>query len=294
MPTGQNFSLPTQTKRRKTPATVYSLDRVGLEKHNSNKTKWPKSPIALHRTSEEDFDEDVRGKRSYVKKLLKKKCVKIKRRKHDLPSNIQEEPEIKPVSILKIGLENLNLKSTGIHGKLVRKKDHDEILEKNSDKKPDLELRLSKKIWQLMSRDMFPNLDDEKQVGKIQVTDAEMRKYIISVIKKYNKKDVKRYNAPIVTQTRKGSLKSKSYYDYGKQNDQSDKKRAIKRKVRRQIWQWTKNAIKNNEHWSQILAENHVAIDNINIDEMDLSVIDVDALGIENKLLKRTILWLLK
>lgn len=284
--------MPTQTKRRPLPKQVYSLERVELEKPHLNKTKWPKSPITDQKTS--DKIVNVREKnRNYVQKYIKEKCVKVKRRKHDLPANLQEICQSKPSGMQLIGSENTTKKYSGIHGKFVKQKNHTEMSNKNNDHKPDLELRLSTKIWQLMNRDIFPNLNDEKFAGKIHVTDSEMKKYIISVIKKYNKKDIKRrFNSPQNTQTRKGNIKSTPFN--AKRDESSDKKTAIKRKVRRQIWQWTKTAIKNNEHWSQILADNHVAIDNINIDQMDLSVIDVDALGIENKILKRTIVWLLK
>ncbi|CAH0590211.1 unnamed protein product [Chrysodeixis includens] len=220
--TGANFALPTQTKRKKVPETVYSLDRV------EHYTKRAKSPIA--ETS--DKVDNLRQNYSKVQKLIKEKCIKIKRRKHDLPANIpvQEKCEPKPIGILKMGTQNINNKRTGIHGKFVKKNNYYEMKSKISNNKPDLELRLSTKIWQLMSRDInFPNLDDEKHTGKINVTDEEMRKYIISVIEKYNKKDVKRYNPPMVTQTCKGSLNSTSYYD--KHVDQIDKKKAIKSKI---------------------------------------------------------------
>ncbi|KAJ0174083.1 hypothetical protein K1T71_010229 [Dendrolimus kikuchii] len=69
---------------------------------------------------------------------------------------------------------------------------------------------------------------------------------------------------------------------------------SIKRILRKQLWELSKSSIKGSNHWNSLLAKNNIDIDNINIDKIDLSLINVDALGIQNKLLKRTVTWLLK
>ena len=140
--------------------------------------------------------------------------------------------------------------------------------------KRSLEPRFSTKIWQILS----PNSGD-----LIQATDSVTKKYIISVINRHNRKGKNRVPSQ-ATQTSKETLGS----------NYENRKTAIKHALRRPLWQLAKASIKHSEHWSKFLAANNIVLENINIDKFDLSLIDVDALGIENKLLKRTIMWLFK
>lgn len=148
--------------------------------------------------------------------------------------------------------------------------------------KSNVEYHLSTKIWQVLSHDLF-NSSDEDINDKFKATDSEMKNHILSVVRKYNKKESGKNN-DLSEETQASEHPSSS----------SASKRRMKQAVKRQLWQWAKNAIKNNEHWSKLFAENHIMLDNINIDKLDLSLIDLDALGIENKMLKRTLVWLFK
>lgn len=143
--------------------------------------------------------------------------------------------------------------------------------------KKSLEQRVTTKIWQILTRDMFL-LDHEKFNNQIQATNSETKKYIISVIKKCNNKELKKLYPSTLTQTDK----------------ESKRKGAIKCALRRRLWAVAKASIKHSKHWSQFLAENNIIVENINIDKFDLSLIDLEALGIENKVLKRTLTWLFK
>lgn len=70
--------------------------------------------------------------------------------------------------------------------------------------------------------------------------------------------------------------------------------RSLKLKVRKKLWDWSKHTLRDNERWSNLFKENAIDVDKINIDKLDLSLINMDALGIENKFVKRTVEWLLK
>lgn len=70
--------------------------------------------------------------------------------------------------------------------------------------------------------------------------------------------------------------------------------RSLKLKLRKQLWNWSKHTLKGNENFGKLFEENAIDVDKINIDKLDLSLINVDALPIENKLMKRTVEWLLK
>ena len=144
--------------------------------------------------------------------------------------------------------------------------------------KKSLEQRLTTKIWQILSRDMFL-LDHEQFNRQIQATNSETKKYIISVIKRCNNRELQKMYPSILTQTTK---------------EGKDHRGAIKCAVRRRLWAVAKASIKHSKHWSQFLAENNIILENINIDKFDLSLIDLEALGIENKMLKRTVTWLFK
>ncbi|CAB3234936.1 unnamed protein product [Arctia plantaginis] len=148
--------------------------------------------------------------------------------------------------------------------------------------KNNVEYNLSTKIWQVLSHDLFNSSDDDGD-DKFKATDSEMKNHILSVVRKYNKKEIDK-NSQFCDETQTREHPSSS----------SASKKKMKQAVKRQLWQWAKNAIKNNEHWSKLFAENHIMLDNINIDKLDLSLIDLEALGIENKMLKRTIVWLFK
>lgn len=69
---------------------------------------------------------------------------------------------------------------------------------------------------------------------------------------------------------------------------------ALRRQMRSQVWKMSKNTIKKNERWKKLFEDNHINIDRINAKALNRDVINVDALGIENKMLKSTITWLLK
>lgn len=255
----------------------------------SNKARRHKSPITDKRKQDKVIHVSERQPKS-VQRLNQEKTCNLKKRNHQDSDDAQKlRSQQKLIKVKrKKGLEKVSEDQNGVQGTPAHGYKRNKINIKNSsDSKQNLEFRLSSKIWQLMSRDFFPNLDNEKNAGLIGVTDSEMKRYIISVIKKYNKKELKRFNHPRVTQTSKQSVSSSRHRS-------RNKRKAIKRRVRRQLWQWVKTAIKNNEHWTKLLEDNNVAIDNINIDKIDLSLIDLDALGIENKLLKRTITWLFK
>lgn len=151
-----------------------------------------------------------------------------------------------------------------------------------SDQKKNIENRLTTKVWQILSRDIFL-LDHDKFNSQIQATNSETKQYIINVIKKCNTKEIKRLNRPKLTQTSKENSFANRY---------RSKKNAMKIAVRRRVWTLAKASMKRSKHWREFLAENHIIVENINIDKFDLSLIDLEALGIQNKLVKRTVTWL--
>ncbi|KAJ8717293.1 hypothetical protein PYW08_005692 [Mythimna loreyi] len=155
-----------------------------------------------------------------------------------------------------------------------------------SERKKSLERRITTKIWQILNRDMFL-LDHEKFNNHMQATNSETKQYIINVIKKCNDKKKKPLNQTKVTPLNRTKVTQTS-----KENRYRDKKRVMKTAVRRRVWALAKASIKRSKHWSQFLAENHIIVDNIDIDKLDLSFIDFEALEIENKILKRIITWL--
>lgn len=144
-----------------------------------------------------------------------------------------------------------------------------------------LKKQLSKRVWNLINREIHPNLVTDQQV----VDEDEVKNNFINMLRIWN--------ASIEPQT-KGASYSKRKSSYGIDHIDTSNNNSLKHKVRRQIWQWSKITLKNNEEWSDALAKNKIDIDNINIDRVDLSLINVDNLGIQSKILKRTAAWLLK
>ncbi|KAF9424887.1 hypothetical protein HW555_000188 [Spodoptera exigua] len=118
---------------------------------------------------------------------------------------------------------------------------------------------------------------------------SDSKKYILSLIKKCNNdnEDIKKKSPSRTTQTSTGSLSSNK-------SSKSKNTKTIKDRLRKQIWHWAKNSMKRSENWTKFLADNNITLDDISIDKLDHTLIDVDTLGIENKLLKRTVLWLFK
>lgn len=145
-------------------------------------------------------------------------------------------------------------------------------------------MRISKKIWQFVN-----NSIQTEPLNKLNFDDVVVRNYII---KKGNLDKLKNWDSMQKPETSSSHVQ-RSNLPEDTQNG-NKKKSTLKLKVRRQLWDWSKSAIKGNPHWSSLLAENNIDIENVNIEEVDLGLIDVDELGIENKLLKRTITWLLK
>ncbi|XP_022834042.1 uncharacterized protein LOC111361845 [Spodoptera litura] len=140
-------------------------------------------------------------------------------------------------------------------------------------------------------------LDKNKNFGKLnkqsnyenQDPNSDTKNYILSIVDRCNNdnKDLKKKSFPRTTQTSTESLSSNT-------STKNKCTKTIKYRLRKQLWYWAKNSIKRNKHWTKFLADNNIRLEDIDIDKLDLSLIDVDALGIENKLLKHTILWLFK
>lgn len=155
--------------------------------------------------------------------------------------------------------------------------------EKPIENNPTTTSRLTSKIKQVMNGDSNITSITPEVIEPVK-HDTDMKTYIINVIRRHNTKEIKRQHAPEhETQTEKL-----------KQRTRSNPSKVLKRTVRRQIWHWAKGAIKRNEQWSQLAADNNIMLDNINIDKFDISLIDLDALGIESKILKKSIKWLFK
>nr|XP_021190494.2 uncharacterized protein LOC110376364 isoform X1 [Helicoverpa armigera] len=263
--------LPTQIKNIILPRKVYNVGRIQVEKTNFvNKTGQRKSP------------EDKRNQ---------EKVIHVQTRKRDRSKSIQRftQENNKKSSIA-------NEKYAQSTTRRMYEKTHQEW--NQSEMKPrissghrqSMEYQINNKIWEILRSDLPIDWDDEKHPCQVNLTDSEMNNYIISVIIKNNKEELKHCNDPCESQTSKDTISSGRY----RQTDTSDRRKFIKREVRRHLWQWLMVALQNNERWSKFFAENHIALDNINIVDFDLSCIDVDALGIENKLLKRTIALLSK
>lgn len=150
-----------------------------------------------------------------------------------------------------------------------------------------LHMRISNKIWQLMN-----NSIQTGPLSELNFDDVDVRNYIIKKgqsdkLKSWDSQQEPESSQSGGSKVHRGNLSKDA-------TDKGNKKNTLKRKVRRQIWEWSKSAIKGNSHWSTLLAENDIDIENVNIEELDLGLINVDELKIENKFLKRSILWLLK
>lgn len=252
----ENVSIPTEIKSGIVLKKVYNVEKVSVD--NTSYTKKVK------RKESQILDKKYHKKHLTIpREKRKKKHLKKNQDKH---SNAEKRTRAKSSNSQK------------------RERKHSPDKDKrSSDQKKNLEHRLSNKIWQIISHDLF-RLNNDKY--NIQSTDSETKNYIISVIKKYNTRELKNFNRPRETQTSTEILTPSS--------SSGSRKMAIKRRVRKQLWHWAKIAIKNNEHWSTFLADNDIVVENINIDKFDLGLIDLDKLGIENKLLKRSIIWLFK
>lgn len=251
---------PNKIKSGLTLKKVYNVEALEIDRPNSaKKLKKEKSKIndsKIQKKSELlNRDREKSKNKNQEKALQKKNQYKL----------TQKKSKEKVIKLKK----NDSDKSTV---SLKRRKDSPKAITCDHDEY--VENRLSYKIWHIMNRD--------SKFDRMHASDSETKKHIISVIKKYNAKELKHFNRPRQTQTSQESISS------------GNKSNPIKRRVRKQLWYLAKNAIKNNAHWSTFLAENNIIVDNINIDKFDLSLIDIDALGIENKLLKRTIVWLFK
>ncbi|CAH0764455.1 unnamed protein product [Diatraea saccharalis] len=73
----------------------------------------------------------------------------------------------------------------------------------------------------------------------------------------------------------------KSGETVGHSKSEKRRRKPLKVLIRRRVW----NMSKRNSHWKQLLEDNNIDIEKINIDKVDLSLINVDGLGIENKFL---------
>nr|XP_053614658.1 uncharacterized protein LOC128677670 [Plodia interpunctella] len=155
---------------------------------------------------------------------------------------------------------------------------------------------------------VFNQMIDDYRTGKISLTSLTKTK---TVPKRLNKEQI---NQMLVfyEETKKNK---KSYSPFRKakdknskittptslttpttpsQNSVSSNKNIFKKTLRRSVWQVSKQVMKRNPHWTALLAENQINLDKIKIDNMDLSLINLDALGIENGPLRRSLKWLFK
>ncbi|XP_063894403.1 uncharacterized protein LOC110376364 [Helicoverpa armigera] len=250
---------------------AFNVERVGIKKSGSVKKTKPVKSSILSKLNLSQTDNELNRHR--VKKTPKRSQGKLSNDK----LNKEKPKQGKSNSESRTSLEIQNKGQRKCPGKLTDKTKNSPSHLRN------LERRISTKIWQILSRDSFL-LDYDKFNSQIQASDSETKRYIISVIKKCNNKEFKKCNIPMEPEPSIESISS----------SKDNRKKAMKRRVRRHLWQLAKTSIRHSAHWTQFLAENNIILDNINIDKIDLSLIDVDALGIENKLLKRTITWLLK
>lgn len=154
--------------------------------------------------------------------------------------------------------------------------------------KESVQLKLSKKFWKLINREIYPVLNDPKLPGNLkgEMEDLKIKRQSINhLIKVWGKSEDEESAAGY-----SGADNNSINHEHEREKNRN----SFKSKLRRQLWSGLKYAIKGNEYWTDLMIENNINIDNINIDEVDLSLIDVDALGIENKFLKRTLIWLFK
>lgn len=68
----------------------------------------------------------------------------------------------------------------------------------------------------------------------------------------------------------------------------------LKRRMRTQVWHWSKASVKQNAHLMKLLADNKINIDDINVSRLHLNDMDIEAIGVKNRVLKRALLWLFR
>ncbi|RVE43751.1 hypothetical protein evm_011600 [Chilo suppressalis] len=142
-----------------------------------------------------------------------------------------------------------------------------------------------------------PHIDKSKSNVKVKLKNKAQvtnELYPVKVVKTRNKRSLTDHSK--IWQTIEPGYSNdesgKSKESLGSTKSRRKERSSLKIVMRRHVWNISKPAIK--RHWRQLLEDNNIDIDKINIDKVDLSLINVDGLGIENKLLKRAVVWLLK